>query len=171
MAHRRLPQTILVIRHGRRLVESAPCHHAVAVACGSMTNGTENVVALLSAVERFLRDRKWKSIDVVGIHRCGRGWRGSGRQQQCAGLRSRGRFLAKIKLAVGAQVTTGDRAVDRRPRGDYIFEKGTLAIGDRFWLVLHVASTSRKEKGKRKKEKDKHEPSIASATSFPFCLF
>src|SRR5437016_3769362 len=133
VAHRRLPQTILVIRRGRRLVESASRHHAVAVAGGSMTDGTEDVVALLSAIERFFRDRKRKRVDIVGIQRRGArvraGWRQLTRARSSqrhyrlaiAGI-SVTTLLAKIKLAVGAQIATWHGAFDRRARRHSIFE-------------------------------------------------
>jgi hypothetical protein len=56
-----------------------------------MTNGTEDGVALLAALEHGLRDRLWKRVDII---------RDS----------LPGSFFPRKALLIGAQVAAGDRA-------------------------------------------------------------
>src|SRR5437879_2409247 len=65
MSHWRLAQTIVVIR--RRKTEAPPDNHAIAVAGHAVTYPAEDLIALLAAIDRLSRDRRGKSINIVGI--------------------------------------------------------------------------------------------------------
>src|SRR5258706_16270162 len=96
-------------RRGCGFVEAAARDHAVAITCQAVTGRTKDLIALLSAFENFFRDRKRKSVRVIGKHYVRSAWC---LRCQCIRLR---RFLAEIKLPIRAQVTTGHSTCDRRP--------------------------------------------------------
>src|ERR1041384_2858808 len=80
-----LSQAIVVERRGP--AKTAAHDHAVAVSGEAVTRGTEDFITLAPAFHDFLRDRQWKSIDVVREIVC---LRSIGR---CIPLRSRNLLL------------------------------------------------------------------------------
>ena len=117
ISQRRLAQTLNVIR--RRLArEATRWNHAVAIAHAGMTGSAINVVALLSAGQKFVGDRKGHVVSGIVAD------------------------LSGIEIGVFVQLAAGDRALDRRTRRTQVGIE--IARGQRLEarLVVHILTAA-----------------------------
>jgi len=136
VTHGRLAQAVVVER--RRATKTAADDHAVAVARQTMTDATENVVALTSTCDCLFGNRKRERISVV---RVGVLTAGSGRRRWLCSLSRRTGllFFTGEQNGISAQKSARYRAGDWRPARDAVNKKRRAAIGLHLRLVLHVA--------------------------------